>query len=172
MIFAEIDFYRSFEQLLNIVCNEIHSSQWDMKFHTYGFHSEREASERRVGARSRPRGHRPNADPTPLSRVIECVSGGESDEETPKSLPSQPTRKKRRIGSKSQPTVEERSSEQFLRSLLGRQCTCRRKTCLQQFVAPNLFKKLRDHREYWFSLHKLDQDAAVPWLPLGSKFSR
>lgn len=106
------------------------------------------------------------ADPMPLNNSIDCVSGGETDEETPKELPPiRPARKKRRTGSvKSQPSLTERLSETFLRSLLGRQCQCKRKTCLQQFVAPDLFQKLRDHREHWYGLHKLDQDAAVPWL--------
>ena len=75
---------------------------------------------------------------------------------TPKESQSHPA-KKRKVSES-----VDKSSELYLRSLLGKQCSCSKKTCLQQFVEPALFERLKSYREHWFDLGKLDQDAFVP----------
>ena len=87
-------------------------------------------------------------------------SGHEATEgPAPKESQGRPS-KKRKVTQASDPV--DKSSELYLRSLLGKQCPCSKKTCLQQFVEPELFERLKSYRENWFDLGKLDQDAFDP----------
>lgn len=89
----------------------------------------------------------------PSKRQILEVSSDESF------VPEAP--KERRAQKEKLPSLFERSSEQYLRSTLARECKCRRRTCLQQFIATPEFTNLADYRCHWFELHKLDQDQFV-----------
>ena len=94
-----------------------------------------------------------------------CSLSSESEHEarevsaTPKESQGHPA-KKRKVAQRPDPV--DKVSELYLRSLLGKQCTCSKKTCLQQFIEPALFKRMMKYREHWFDLGKLDQDAFVP----------
>ena len=85
--------------------------------------------------------------PMPVDRVISTVS---SDSE------KEPVRRpqKRRRAKSSVPQTDDRSSEKSLRALLGRECKCKRKNCLQQFVPAEDFQCLLEYRKNWFDLHK------------------
>lgn len=61
-------------------------------------------------------------------------------------------------------TPAERSSEDHLRSVLARECGCKRKTCFQQFISEPAFRELLDYRCHWYELHKMDQDQFAPGL--------
>ena len=103
----------------------------------------------------------------PLNDSIQAVSSESEQNEEPKApedAMSSPARKKRKLEASSKPEQVDKTTEMYLRSLLGRQCPCKKKTCLQQFVAPEHFEPLRSYREYWLDLGKLDQDLFVPWL--------
>ena len=103
------------------------------------------------------------SDPMPVRDEIESLSGDDDGcaEVTPEELPIAQPRKKRKVDRGIVPSKEERASERFLRSLLGHECPCKRKRCLQQFAAPDLFSRLQTYRENWYGMHKLDQDAAA-----------
>ena len=102
--------------------------------------------------------------PMPIKCSIEKLSDDEGPPETPKESPCQRPTKRRRVAKNPQPSKQEMMTERFLRSILGRQCPCKRKTCLQQFTEPGLFSRLQDLRQHWYSLHKLDQDSTVTSL--------
>lgn len=93
----------------------------------------------------------------PSKRQISELSSEES--ELKPFVPEAP--KGRRAQKGKLPSLLERSGEAYLRNTLARDCKCRRKTCLQQFIATAAFKKLEDYRCHWFELHKLDQDQFV-----------
>lgn len=104
--------------------------------------------------------------PMPVRDEIGSLSGDDDEccaEGTPEELLIAQPRKKRKVRVAG-PTKEARASENFLRSLLGHECSCKRKRCLQQFAAPELFSKLQSYRKNWYGMHKLDQDAAAPCL--------
>ena len=98
--------------------------------------------------------------PMPVDRVIRTLS---SDSEKEPVAPKEPVQRpqKRRRAKSSVPQTEGRSSEKSLRALLGRECKCKRKNCLQQFVPAKDFQCLLEYRQNWFDLHKLDQDNYV-----------
>ena len=98
--------------------------------------------------------------PMPVDRVISTVS---SDSEKEPVAPKETVRRprKRRRAKSSVPQTDDRSSEKSLRALLGRECKCKRKNCLQQFVPAEDFQGLLEYRKNWFDLHKLDQDNYV-----------
>lgn len=96
----------------------------------------------------------------PVSGNITELS--DSDQEVVEPLPkANPPRagKKRKRGPGSKQRVD-KSSDLNLRSTLTGTCGCKRK-CLQQFIEPEVFAKLRDYSIHWHGLHKLDQDQAV-----------
>lgn len=88
----------------------------------------------------------------PSSQTIDALSG--SDESAPEQGPA-PRIKKRKRGD---PAPVDFKSEGALRMLLGKQRPCKKKTCLQQFSAPEIFGKLTQYRGHWFDLEKMDQD--------------
>lgn len=97
---------------------------------------------------------------------VDCViSAWSSDSDSVKEqvAPKEPVPRaqKRRRSKASVPQTDDRASEQSLRALLGRECKCKRKNCLQQFVPAKDFQSLLDYRKHWFDLHKLDQDSYV-----------
>lgn len=85
----------------------------------------------------------------------------DTDQETASPVGHQ--KRKRKGGESTEKDAVDKTSEMYLRSLIGRHCKCKkqRRTCLQQFAAPDLFQKLSEYRRHWFELEKLDQDNFV-----------
>lgn len=103
------------------------------------------------------------ADTSPLMpiqrQVSDLTDASDSDsfEAAPKGQRAASSGQKRK-----QLTPAERSSEGHLRSVLGRECGCKRKTCFQQFIFEPAFSELSNYRCHWYELHKLDQDQFAP----------
>lgn len=94
----------------------------------------------------------------PLKAVVD-----ESESEASLDLEPRPGASRKR---KAAPERVDKSTETFLRSLLGKQCPCKKKTCMQQFIEPKHFESLMAYRKHWFELEKLDQDNLAPQLLL------
>ena len=104
----------------------------------------------------------------PLSNVISTVSSGSETEAVSKKPEAKPTPKsepresrKRCRGDRS--SQEERSTERFLRSVIGHKCGCKKHNCLEKFLDREVFESLQSYRAYYYDLHKLDQDSFVLW---------
>lgn len=96
----------------------------------------------------------------PIQRQVSDLtdaSDSDSFEAAPKGQRAASSGQKRK-----QLTPAERSSEGHLRSVLGRECSCKRKTCFQQFIFEPAFSELSNYRCHWYELHKLDQDQFAP----------
>ena len=108
----------------------------------------------------------------PLDNVIREVSSGSDTELV--AAPKEPARPaKRRRRQKSAPVAEPRevkSSAKFLRSILGRECSCKKRDCLQQFIPEEDFQSLLEYRRHWCDLLKLDQDSYASCRLLGLNF--
>lgn len=98
--------------------------------------------------------------PMPVRVEVTDSSDDEHEEPLPKASP-QKRGKKRKRQSESEPSKIDRSSDQQLRVTVAKNCACKKKVCLKQFIEPDLFSRLRDHCRYWHGLHKLDQDQAA-----------
>ncbi|CAK9057629.1 FO synthase subunit 1 [Durusdinium trenchii] len=86
-----------------------------------------------------------------------CVSESESETSRVEEAAVEAAGRRKR---KRSPPVD-KSSETFLRSLLGKECPRKKKTCLQQFIEPTKSNDLLEYRKHYFELHKLDQDNYV-----------
>lgn len=102
----------------------------------------------------------------PLSNVISKASSDSETEVVSKKPEAKPTSepeprasRKRVRGDRS--LQEERSTEQFLRSVLGRKCGCKKQNCFSQFLDGKTFESLQSYRAHYYDLHKLDQDSFV-----------
>lgn len=100
--------------------------------------------------------------------VTWCVKGGTREDSTIGIIRKVcilsilwPTSRKRVRGDRS--LQEERSTEQFLRSVLGRKCGCKKQNCFSQFLDGKTFESLQSYRAHYYDLHKLDQDSFVLW---------
>lgn len=101
----------------------------------------------------------------PLSAAVDQLSDDSPSAAPPEQsdgAPKAPRKRKRSVGDRDAEKLK-KSSEEYLRSLLGRRCSCKKANCFQQFTEPETFSKLQDYRRHWLSLHKLDQDAFVIW---------
>ena len=93
----------------------------------------------------------------PVASVVETLSDDDAEADAPKE-PGTSSSKKRRL---SRPSREEKTTEEHLRSVLGRECWCSKKRCLQQFIEPAKFSSLLEYIRHWHQLHKMDQDQFV-----------
>ncbi|CAK9006060.1 unnamed protein product [Durusdinium trenchii] len=93
----------------------------------------------------------------PKAFSVERLSSESSDSDAgqQEGQQSAPAAKRRRVQDK---TDIDKASEAYLRSLIGKQCPCKKRECLLQFAEPSKFAALAEYRSHWLDLEKLDQD--------------
>ena len=108
--------------------------------------------------------------PMPVDLVIADLSG--SDEPPALEIPEAASRspkqgvRRKRSREEIEAQVAARTSDQRIRSLLGRQCGCKKgKNCFSQFIPEATYTALNEYLCHWHDLHKLDQDQFVAWFP-------
>lgn len=102
----------------------------------------------------------------PVNSSVDVLSGSDAEPESSHGpgLPHIDHVNKRKRGSDGGAPPADRTSEQYLRSVLAKECPCQRKNCLQQFIPQTHFQKLMDYHSHWLDLSKVDQDNFVPSL--------
>ena len=103
--------------------------------------------------------------PMPLALVVKELS----DDDEPlapegqvavvKAVPQPKPQGRKRVREAVEAKATNLASDKHVRSLLGRQCRC--KKCLSQFVPNGAFNELKEYLTHWHDLHKLDQDQFV-----------
>ena len=96
----------------------------------------------------------------PVEARVVALSGSESSGSDAAAAAAVVSNKRKR-GKESQ----DKSSEPYLKALLGRGGKCR-KACMAQFDTPETLASLLEYRKHWFALEKVDQDNHVPWPSL------
>lgn len=98
----------------------------------------------------------------PVACTVDALSSDSAEDFLP-AAPKEPSRKRRRMKTLANAQLAQKDPSSSLRSLIGRECSCKRKICFQQFVADQDFQPLLEYRKHFFDLHKLDQDSYVLW---------
>ncbi|CAK9086345.1 FO synthase subunit 1 [Durusdinium trenchii] len=94
----------------------------------------------------------------PVACTVDALSSDSAEDFLP-AAPKEPSRKRRRMKTLANAQLAQKDPSSSLRSLIGRECSCKRKICFQQFVADQDFQPLLEYRKHFFDLHKLDQDS-------------